>query len=446
MESEEASRSTLEIANPIIAEERSVELTSHDIALIVLIRRDIDNNPDGLLTIPYSSLQSLSRRIDILEVKDDNQSERRLSESLTRLIRADCIVQADLLRVHLSKDPEYQLTSLGEAFAEWHMNQSHFSGEPLTAIFKAFIGQLSRIVDDAEDAKEIDEWLINILPQMQHALRDMLIRVQYHQRELDRRHAEIRDFIPKLLKEHSEEAITHCKDRLDHVLKTINDLQETILGSSSTVTALISRISELATPLEMHQFEIIYDDLLRRIQAINNWIAQRLADWTDHYSVVHKMLRTIIRVDRQKRITEALKRSIAEPPDWSLSVLEEVPLYRMRSDMDNQRKIRSAPRISKKIHNRQTIFEEIKPDELPDLLRKYAQKDFEAFSEVKVTQVLKRALPTANHDGLKAISHFPEFISWMVSLGRVDEGDRGWKAVTNDIVIEELKVKEYDFS
>lgn len=446
MEPEEAGRSDLEIAHPIIAEERSVELTSHDIALIVLIRRDIENSPDGLLTISYSSIQALSHRIDLLEARYDSKTERRLSESLTRLMRAECLVQADLIRLHLSKDPEFQLTSLGEAFAEWHMNQSTFSGEPLTAIFSAFIDQLSRIVDEAEQAKNVDDWQIGILPQMQYALRDMLINVQNHQRELDKRHSEIRDFIPELLKEHSEEAIKQCKDRLDNVLDTITDLQETVLGSSSTIASLIGRISELAFPLEMKQFDAVYDGLFRRIQSINNWISQRLTDWTEHYSVVHKMLRTIIRVDRQKRITEALKRAISEPPDWSLVVVEEITLCRMRSDMDKQRKIRSAPKISRELHDRETDFEEIKPDELPGLLRRYAQKDFEAFSEVKISQILKRALPTMNPDVLKSVPHYPDFMAWLVSLGLVDEKDRNWKIVSDEIEIEELKVKANDFS
>lgn len=60
MDPEEVGRSDQEIAYPVIAEERSVELTSHDIALIVLIRRDIENNPEGLLSISYSSIQALS--------------------------------------------------------------------------------------------------------------------------------------------------------------------------------------------------------------------------------------------------------------------------------------------------------------------------------------------------------------------------------------------------
>ncbi len=442
----EDQKTTLGIAYPIIAEERRVDLHPQDIALIVLIQREIEHNPDGLLAIPYSSIQALSSSIDLMESRDEQKAERRLTERLSRLLNADCIVQADLLRIHLSNDPEYQLTSLGETFANWHMEQSRFSGEPLSAIFKVFINQLSIIVEESEKAETPEDWQIEIIPQMQHALRDILISVQKHQQELDRRHAELREFIPDLLTEHSEKAIKQCKEKLSNVLQTINDLQETVLGSSSTTTALISRIYELATPFDLPHFETIHDDLTRRLASINNWITQRLADWTDHHGVVHNILRTIIRVDRHKRITDALKRCVAVSPTWSILVLEEQPFIRMRRDVETRRKVRSGPKISREIHEQQTVFEEIQPDELPQLLRHHAQKDFETFLEIRVSQVLRRTLPTIHPDELRVISHFPEFISWVISNGSVDESERTWEVVSEEISIEDLKVKADDLS
>lgn len=446
MDEADTKQSLLEIINPILAEERSLGLNANDIALIVLMHREIDLNPDGLLTLPYSSIQFLNSKIDLLDARDPQKAERRLTESISRLIRSDCLLQADLLRLYASKDPEYQLTSLGEALAEWHLTQSHFSGEPLSAIFKAFIDQLARIVEHAESAKTQEDWQIEILPQMQHALRDMLINVQQHQRSLDRQHAEIRDFIPKLLTKQSESAIRQCKDRLAEVLKTIHDLQETVLGSSSTITTLISRIYELGEPHELQRFDVIYDDLVRRINSINNWITQRLTDWTDHYSVVHNVLRTIVRVDRYKRISDALKRSIAEPPSWSLSVAAEPPFYRMRTDLDAKRRVRSAQRIKKEVHERQPEYDEILPDELPDLLKSYARKDYEAFAEVHASSVIRKAVPMLQNEELKVISYVPDFFTWLVSIGVIDENERGWEEVSCEITIEDLKVITDDLS
>lgn len=147
-----------EIVQPILTEERRLELSPRDIALLATIKVEIERNPDGLLSIPYSAIQGLSSRIDLLDVKDPQKAERRMSESMTRLLNAGCLTKAEILRLRLSGDAEYQLTSLGESVADWHVAQSRFSGEPLTAIFKAFINQVSRIVEDAEKAETPDEW------------------------------------------------------------------------------------------------------------------------------------------------------------------------------------------------------------------------------------------------------------------------------------------------
>ena len=441
MNQPEMNQTSIQIAYPILAEERRVDLCSRDIALLVLMRREIELNPDGmLLTIPHSSIQSLSSRIDLIDLKDEQKAERRLTESLTRLLKADCITKADFLRIQFSADPEYQLTSLGESFAEWHMVQSRFSGEPLTAIFKAFISQLSRIVEAAETAKSLDDWQIDILPQMQHALQDMLISIQRHQRELDRRHEELRDFIPKLLTENSEDAIRQCKEKLSSVLQTINDLQESVLGSASTASALVGRLHELGDPLNLKRFDVIYDDLVKRLGSIAAWISQRVVGWTEHHGIVHSILRTIVRVDRQRRITDALKRSVAEVPQWSLVVTDDPPFLKMRSDVVRKPKVRTPVRMSRAAHEEKRMFDEIQPDKLPDLLRRYVYEEMASFAEARTSRILIKALPEAKPNQIRILSLVPELTALMANVGVVDNKERQWINVSDEIKVEEFRV------
>ena len=188
-----------ELIQPILAEGRQLDLSPRDIALLVVIKDEIERNAEGLLTVPYTAIQDLSSRIDLLDVRDPQKAERRVSESMSRLLTGGCLLKAEIARLRLAGDAGYQITTLGEAIADWHVAQSRFSGEPLTAIFKVFISQLARIVEDAERAATVDAWQQDVLPQMQHALRDMLVSIHRHQNALDRRHAEMREFIPTLL-------------------------------------------------------------------------------------------------------------------------------------------------------------------------------------------------------------------------------------------------------
>lgn len=403
---------------------------------LATIQHEIERSLDGLLTISYSAIQGLSSRIDLLDVKDSQKAELRMSESMTRLLTAGCLTKADIARLRLSGDAEYQLTSLGEAVAEWHVAQSRFSGEPLTAIFKAFINQLTRIVEDAEKAVSPDDWHFDVISQMQHALRDMLVSIHRHQNALDRRHAEMREFIPTLLTSDNEESINQCEEQLAQVIKTIEDLQEAVLSSTSTAFSLIDRIAELAKPHAPQGFDAVHDDLTRRLQWTGAWITQRAIDWMDHHSVVHTFLRTIIRVDRQRRITDALKRSIAGDPGWSLEVADEQRFYRMRVDVAKACSSKPPPRAAKNLEGR--TFDEVSPDAIPDLLVRYLEADL-ANGEARASNLFAAVLPSMPNE-LRVAAYFPWLIGKMVQVGKLDPGVRDWQRITPFIEIEELRV------
>ncbi|UVA79554.1 hypothetical protein [Pandoraea commovens] len=124
--------------------------------------------------LPYPAIRTLHSRIETLGLKEEAGAERRLSETLQRLIKAACIDRSDFARIGLAVDMEYQITPLGDSIAQWHIQQQRFSGEPLAAIQRAFISQLTLIADAAASAKSPDEWRINVAQQMNYALRETL--------------------------------------------------------------------------------------------------------------------------------------------------------------------------------------------------------------------------------------------------------------------------------
>lgn len=427
------------IVQPILEEDRRFDLSSRDIALLAMIRHEIQGDDEGLPTLAYSAIQTLSSRLDLLDVKDEQKAERRLSESMTRLMKAGCMARADMTRLRVSADAEYQLTSLGEAVAEWHVEQTRFSGEPLTAIFRAFINQLSRITEDAEKAVTSEEWHFDVIMQTQHVLRDMLVSIQRHQKDLDRQHAEMREFIPTLLTQSSEISIDECEEQLAQVIRTIEDLQEAVLSSSSTAFALIDRIEVLAKPFAPKGLDAIYSDLYRRLQSINQWTMQRAIDWFEHHNAVHAFLRTVIRVDRQRRLTDSLKRAIATYPGWTLELADEPPFIRMRTDMARESSAKASPRVLKSSQARSREFTEIEPDELPFVMMKLLYGDLEGEGEARASSLLARSVQDVP-DKLRLIPHFPWLIGVMAEAGILDYKMRDWATVANGIEIEELRV------
>lgn len=428
----------LSIVQAILEEDRAFELTPRDIALLVLMHQEIDSGDDAILAIPYSTIQALHSRLDTIEVGGSQNPERRLTESLARLISAECVSKADLMRIRMTADTEYQITTMGDSIAEWHVMQSEFSGEPLTAIFRSFISQLMRIVEDAEKAENEDDWHLDVAQQMQYALKGMLVSIQRHQKELDRQHATLRDFVPTLLVQGSEESIGLCESQLSKVIKTIDDLQEVVLASTSRAQSLVEQISYLARPTAPKGIETICDDFQQRLANIAQWTTQRAIEWVEHHNVVHNYLRTIVRIDRQRRITDALKRSIANIPGWTIEVAAEPYFLRMRDDVHRDATPKIAPRIHKDLANRVRAFDEIQPDNLQEILLKYLEEDL-AGGEARASLILSRSAQESK-DQLDVLLHFPWLIGTMANAGRIDAGSRNWEQATYHIEIEELRV------
>lgn len=425
-----------EILQTVLDDDISVDLRPRDVALLVLIRHQTDSRMDLSFAIEQGELRALAARVDSLDVKDPAGSEKRLTESLNRLIRANCLARADLTRLRSTEDTEYQLTSLGENIASWHIEHTRFTGEPLAAILQAFNSQLLDLRDKAIELDSEAEWRKDILLQMQVVLKDMLINVQRHQRELDRQHEALRAFIPTLLTENNEASIDRCEEQLGQVIRTIDDLQEVTLSASSKAYELLDQIETSGEAKNIDGVIAVCQDIGRRMHSIVNWTTQRASDWVEHHGVVHDFLRSVIRVDRQRRLTESLKRSIATPPGWTLAIAREPRLIRMREDVRPPAGQRTAPRLPRRdyIQDKENVIE----DDLPDRLKELLEQSL-ATGEAKWTALAMAAIRNGAHPD-DVLGHLPWLMTEMTKHGSIDSNERTWMAVADGIRIEELRI------
>jgi len=350
-----------------------------------------------------------------------------------------------MTRIRMTADSEYQITTIGDSLAEWHVMQSEFSGEPLTAIFRSFISHLMRIVEDAEKAQSEEDWQSDVVQQMQHVLKGMLVSIQRHQKELDRQHAALRDFVPTLLIQASEDSIEQCELQLSRVIKTIADLQEVVLSSTNRAQALIDQIGNLARssvntnhPIAARGVESICDEFQRRLVNISLWTIQRATDWIDHHNVVHNHLRTVVRIDRQRRISDALKRSIATVPGWTLELVQEPCFIRMREDVQRDHTPKKAPRVRKDASGRDREFTEELPDNVHEILLAHLKAEMEDGNAL-ASSILGKAA-TVTKDEVGVMSQFSWLIGEMTQAGEMEDSVRHWIRATSSIEIEEFKV------
>ena len=436
MSKAEQASSINDVIQTVLDEQVSIDLRPRDIALLVLIKNQIESRPDLSFSVEESELRSLGTRVNNLDIKDASGAEKRLTESLNRLMEADCLARADLNRLVNTEDTEYQLTSLGESIAEWHVEHTKFSGEPLVAILRAFNNQLTEIHLQAAETEDQEIWHSNFLPQMNFVIKDMLVNIQRHQRELDRQHESLRAFIPSLLNENSESSIKLCEERLSHVIKTIDDLQEVTLASSSIAFGLLDQIQYEGERKIIHGVDRVCQDIARRLQSIVQWTSQRAEDWVEHYGVVHSFLRGVIRVDRYRRLTDSLKKAIASPPDWTFVVPNEPKFMRMREDVLQQSRTRIAPRRPRSGYKQTSV--EVAEDQLPERLLFILNQSI-AMGEARWSAIAKLALAEGATEE-EVMSHLPWLMGKMIEAGQLDDSCRDWTSVSSVLTIQELKV------
>lgn len=403
----------LQIAQDITLKRRDFHVAARDIALLVLIHEDVRTRTVPGYAVDMEALRSLSGKVDLFEGGHPYATEKRLTESLHRLLEADCLSRADMARVRSGEEATYQLTVLGESLAEWHVAQTQFDGAPLAVVLKAFNIQLAGIRDRAEQASTSEEWRAHVTGPMQFVARELLSAVQRHQRAMDHAHENVRGFIPSLLEQSSETSIDECKRVIDQIMSTIRDLVHTTVDVSSAAYGMLDAIDEKAGQRGQAEVVAVCDDVRARLDTVVDWTNQRHHDWGVHFDTVHSYLRFVSMIDRSRKVTDALKRAVAAEPVWSMEIASapSMPMLREAHVTPTPKQPRRFQRtdFSPQIEN-------VEPEQLSAKLRaavdaQLAATGFAAWSVV-VTQLL------AGQEAGRVVGRLPEIMNYMLRSGR----------------------------
>ena len=424
-------------AYDIVAQRRDVHLEPRDIAIIVLIKHELARRSTQTYSVSAESLRAISAKVDTYEGSPPNGVERRFTESISRLLKADALARADMSKIRNADEAQYQLTAVGEAVADWQVQQIKFDGEPLGAILAAFNVQLASIHGLATDANEEKEWRDKVSVPMQYVIRELLSSVQRHQRDLDRKHEEVRNFVPNLLKESSEASIDRCKDVLDSVMKTIQDLVHVTVDVSNTAFGLLAHIEEAGERHGHADATHICEDVRRRLESITEWTNDRHQAWGRHFDTVHSYLRFVSHVDRMRRVTDRLKSAIASPPEWSLMVVDfpKLPILRERVTSSAER-----PVMRRQRENFVVESENIAPELFPQRLLEIAAEQITGKRGAIWSEMIRTALQEQKQN--EVIKRLPELMQYMVDAGHINDSNRQFIEVAPGFVVEELEVSK----
>lgn len=424
----------LRAAHDIVVGRTELHLEPRDVALLVLINDDIRHRSSGGFIVEVEDIRAHSAKLDAFEASHSLAAERRLTESIERLLKAECLVRADMTRLRDAEFAEYQLTAIGETIAEWKLSQVKLDGEPLAAILSAFNVQLTSICDSAIAATNGEDWKRSVAIPVQVVVRELLTAMQRHQRQLDRAHNEVRLFVPTLLRESSEDAIEKCKVVVDNVMRTIRDLVNVTFNVSNAAFSLLDRIEDLSGDAQAGEVLLACEDARKRLESIMEWTTLRQRDWGTHFDAVHSHLRFVAMVDRSRRVTDALKKAVSDPPSWTLQVSAMPRLLAMR---DREVNPIPKPAVRRRRHDYAQVVETVEPSEVPALLARLVHQGLES-GICRWSDVIGDALDLANAD--EVMLRLPEVMS-LLAAGGVVTSSREYVQISESCKIEQLEVR-----
>jgi chromosome partition protein MukF len=427
-----------EAAQQIIAAGVPIQLEPRDVALLCFMLSEMRSRATPSLSLRLDEIRALSRRVNALEGRDSAGAEKVLTESLNRLMRSEAIVAAGVSRLRNAEDAEFGLTALGEAITDWHVARSRFDGAPLAAVLRAFNVHLEGVLEESRRCQTAEDWGAKVVLPLQAVGTELLSGVQRHQRSLDREHERIRDFIPSMLRESSETSLAECETVLASVVDTIRDLYDVTLGVSTAAFGNLQSIQEAAAGGGMPAVVAACGDIERRLEAVVDWTTQRQQQWGQHHDVVHAFMRSVIRVDRARRITEALKRAVADPPGWTFAVAADPPLYQFRELGASVRGVKRALVRDRLDHV--PAVEDVEPEHLAQRLRELALESLAA-GRMRWTAVASAAAAEGATTP-QLVKRLPALMAYAIALGRTTPGVPALVKVTDGLDMQELEISE----
>lgn len=421
----------------IINEGRRFRLLPRDLALLILVRARLSRRNGDASILTESEIRGVYQQVDDLEANSAGGGfEARVNATRLRLLESGCLVRADTQKIGAT-DPEYVLSGIGDAIAEWNTGVADLSIESLMSIMEAFNSQLLLLVERSGKTTFDDDWRW-IERQLRWVLTSMLRNVAAHQTMLDAAFDRICDLVPILLEKRNDESIDDCESILDRVVKTINDLYQVILQAASTAHSLLDRMEEnaRASPEAPTSFMSHLIHIAGQIGSITEWTRMRQKSWVEHHTFIHHFIRTVIRIDRNRRISEALKRDLSREPTWSLSVAA-MPKARELREGPLPTPMRQAPRRERK----PAVIEQVAAT--VDDLRTRLEAAFEATlvqGEARLSELLRAEAVTGTslEDLARAA---PWMMGRMVEAGSPDLIMNQWAQVYATAEVQELAVK-----
>lgn len=237
-------------------------------------------------------------------------NKRRLAtDAIERLRKQRLLARVD--GAGLVRAGEYAMTRLGAAIVDFYAAEEKLTRESLSLLTTTLISQLTEVVAAARRAEDPEAWRSQVIEPLRVTVQDLVGGIERRQRGMDAQQEEVQAEIGELLRRDWFDAIAACEQLLDDTAATLQELNHILLRDAGYMHGLLQEIQQAAAAAGAAEAEATTHAVAEHVERVGAWGGERQRAWSHYYQYVQRYLRTVVRLDPQRALSQRLRDQIA---------------------------------------------------------------------------------------------------------------------------------------
>ncbi|KYF59951.1 chromosome partition protein MukF [Sorangium cellulosum] len=257
----------------------------------------------------------------ICEITDPGAENprKRATHAIQRLREQRLLARVD--GAGLVRAGEYTLTRLAAAVVDFFFDDEALTRESLTLLTGVLAAQLVQVLGAARSAATAEAWRAEVVAPLQITVRDLVAGIERRQRGLDLQQEEIRERIGALLQSDWFRAVETCEELLEATASTLRELNEVLLRDTGHIQARLQEIEQLAADRGTPEAAEAAQRAAEHVDRVSAWGRDRQRAWSEYYQYVQRFLRDVVRLDRDRALSQRLRDQLVAWPDRPFALI-----------------------------------------------------------------------------------------------------------------------------
>ena len=294
----------------------SLELRTADLCFVVAL--SLRARHGQIASFREEQLEDVFAQVSEVFGQEAGQLRRRATHAIGRLRDQRMLSRIDGLGV--VKSPEYALTRLATAIADYVLEDEVLTRDSLTVLTRSLASSLAQVLEAARHARTPDDWRRGVAEPLRVTVRDLVAGIERRQRGLDQRQERLQAEIRALLEADWFGAIDRCQAVLEETSATLRELSELLLRDTSALQETLQDVLDAAGDAQVEEVEAAARRVADELDRIVAWGAARQAAWSEYFQYVHRFLRDVVRLDPSRALTQRLREQLAGAVGRSFSL------------------------------------------------------------------------------------------------------------------------------